>query len=86
MFDEMLFDSDSGECNDTIRGCFFLLQRSSEETDIDDLVASHRSINVSSRGNLLSTIAVSVHNSTLVHNSFHFVFALVHSMWKKMSE
>lgn len=31
--------------------------RSSEETDIDDLVASHRSISVSSRGNLLSTIA-----------------------------
>ncbi|XP_048767131.2 uncharacterized protein LOC125674122 isoform X3 [Ostrea edulis] len=31
--------------------------RSSEETDIDDLVASHRSLASSGRGNLLSTIA-----------------------------
>ncbi|XP_062576960.1 protein piccolo-like [Saccostrea cucullata] len=31
--------------------------RSSEDTDIDDLVASHRCLSASSRGNLLSTIA-----------------------------
>ena len=25
MFDEMLFDSDSGECDETIQGCFFFI-------------------------------------------------------------